>query len=245
MTQIIVFTFCVHALLWTMTKRTNNHRHLWQATSYLSLAAFDIYVYHEVVADMVYTNDLFVPFASKDELLINIYYPVTMVTWALLILEYFWSRKFAGDFIVMCVHHVATLAAILFSAHKGFHAVGNVVLLLHNLVDVILCIIKIGIKNKWSERVITLLYVLFSASWLLCRTYLFSYRLVWHHLLIENWHVAQDNPVEAISLSVLSVCHVYWLFCIIRTPCKSSKITKMDEIYNEEESSSLGRQKSL
>jgi len=120
------------------------------------------------------------------------------------------------DFWALFLHHWATITLICLSWIGGYLQVGTVVMVLHDNIDVILPLAKICRYLGWNTLK-DVLFVLFVASWIVCRNFLFSYMCIYRTYMDYTDLIRRDDPRAAIGWGImcfLEVLHIYWLYFI-------------------------------
>ncbi|GAQ79490.1 long-acyl-chain ceramide synthase [Klebsormidium nitens] len=134
-----------------------------------------------------------------------------------------WETK-RKDFGVMTIHHIGTLVLISYSYFTGFVRVGNMVLLAHDISDILLEGAKL-FKYSKNEIGASVTFALFAISWLVFRliyypTYLIrSTAFEAQKAFLENRTVAETVVYYYCFntfLIMLLVLHVYWFYLIGR-----------------------------
>ena len=152
-----------------------------------------------------------------------LYYQTTLSFWFCSILLVFYDNR-RKDFSQMVLHHVATVVLVLLSLQLGLFRFGQVVLLLHDLVDVFLYAAK-AMHYLGRPFQSELLFGVFAVFFFLCRLVLFPWLAIlpgWHCVAAE---LALDRGVHAgvllpLLLSLLWLLHVYWFVLILRMAAK-------------------------
>ncbi|KAM6979461.1 ceramide synthase 5 [Aplochiton taeniatus] len=173
-------------------------------------------------------------------------------------LAFYWSLMFSQftdikrkDFLIMFVHHVATVSLISFSYANNMLRVGSLVMCVHDTADFIMEAAKMANYAKY-QRLCDFLFVVFSVVFFITRLLIFP---VWilNSTLFESWAIIGPYPSWWLFnslLLVLQVLHVIWSYLIGRIAIKAvlrGKVTKDDrsdiESSSEEESDTPKEQK--
>jgi ceramide synthetase len=148
------------------------------------------------------------------------------------------------DYFVMFAHHFVTLFLVLFSWNGGFHAIGMLVLLVHDISDVPLDILKssnyLGLDEQSGLYITEIAFVANMVSWAYARLYLFPFGiitrvlpphcglLVWilermsipANFVLTGSDACMDGKATVFicfcGLCALVVMHVWWFFLILR-----------------------------
>jgi hypothetical protein len=120
-----------------------------------------------------------------------------------------------NDLVAVAIHHVITVSMILFSVYVRVPAIGLVIMLLHDVVDVPLYIGKVcGYAGFRAGKEAILLLFAFMCTWF--RIINFPI-IVWH---AWAWIPASEFPkmhtLTCVLLLVLVGCHIHWHIKITR-----------------------------
>ncbi|XP_070696182.1 ceramide synthase 5-like [Pempheris klunzingeri] len=154
-------------------------------------------------------------------------------------LAFYWSLMFSQftdikrkDFIIMLVHHLATILLITFSYANNMLRAGTLVMCVHDASDIFLEAAKLANYAKY-QRLCDGLFVMFSISFFLTRLIIYPFWVV-YSVLFESWEIV--GPYRAWwllngLLLVLQVLHVIWFYLIARIAIKAifkGKVSKDD-----------------
>ncbi|XP_008276023.1 ceramide synthase 5-like [Stegastes partitus] len=154
-------------------------------------------------------------------------------------LAFYWSLMFSQfidikrkDFVIMLVHHLATIILITFSYANNMLRAGTLVLCVHDASDIFLEAAKLANYAKY-QRLCDGLFVVFSISFFLTRLVIFPFWIV-HSVLFESWEIV--GPYRAWwlfngLLLVLQTLHIIWFYLIARIAIKAifkGKVSKDD-----------------
>ncbi len=123
------------------------------------------------------------------------------------------------DFKMMILHHLVTVIALLSSDFLGYRDIGLHVLLLHDISDVFVMLLKLCAKFNRHVYIINTAYAICMIVWIYTRLYLFTYKL--NYLLILPI-ITRHNLIPAFALFVLSACHIVWTKLLICISLKTS-----------------------
>nr|XP_056715533.1 ceramide synthase 5 isoform X1 [Euleptes europaea] len=172
-------------------------------------------------------------------------------------LAFYWSLMFSQftdvrrkDFLIMFVHHVATIGLISFSYINNMVRVGTLVLCLHDAADFWLEAAKLANYAKY-QRLCDSAFILFSAIFIVTRLGIYP---VWilNTTLFESWELIGPYPSWWLFnglLVILQVLHVIWSYFILRVAYKAlarGKVSKddrsdMESSSDEEDATSNSR----
>ncbi|XP_032065220.1 ceramide synthase 5 [Thamnophis elegans] len=167
------------------------------------------------------------------------YYVIELAFYTSLMYSQFTDIK-RKDFFMMFVHHVATVALIIFSYINHMVRVGTLVLCLHDAADILLELAKLFNYAKY-QRLCDATFVLFGVVFLITRLGIFP---VWilNTTMFESWELIGPYPSWWLFnglLLTIQVLHIKWSYFIIRIAYKAmarGKVSK-DERSDVESSS--------
>ncbi|XP_029292152.1 ceramide synthase 5-like isoform X2 [Cottoperca gobio] len=154
-------------------------------------------------------------------------------------LAFYWSLMFSQfidikrkDFIIMLVHHLATIFLITFSYANNMLRAGTLVMCVHDASDIFLEAAKLANYAKY-QRLCDGLFVVFSISFFFTRLIIYPFWVV-YSVLIESWEIV--GPYQAWwllngLLLVLQILHIIWFYLITRIAIKAifkGKVAKDD-----------------
>jgi len=139
-----------------------------------------------------------------------------------------------GDYWQMFAHHAVAVLLIIGSWTAGYHRVGGVLFLLHDLLDIILESGKLWVYLEYTN-VANCWFIALISVWVYCRIYLFGTKLIMGSL--AGLPVVGDTrPVWNalfVLLMVLLSLNVYWWYLMLRvahrTIFNKSEITDVRE----------------
>ncbi|KAE8293600.1 Ceramide synthase 5 [Larimichthys crocea] len=162
-------------------------------------------------------------------------------------LAFYWSLMFSQftdikrkDFMIMLVHHLATIMLITFSYGNNMLRAGTLVMSVHDASDIFLEAAKLANYAKY-QRLCDGLFVVFSMVFFLTRLVIYPFWIV-NSVLFESWEIV--GPYRAWwllngLLLVLQALHVIWFYLISQIAIKAifkGKVSK-DERSDIESSS--------
>ncbi|KAL3064444.1 hypothetical protein OYC64_000665 [Pagothenia borchgrevinki] len=154
-------------------------------------------------------------------------------------LAFYWSLMFSQfidikrkDFIIMIVHHLATIFLITFSYANNMLRAGTLVMCVHDASDIFLEAAKLANYAKY-QRLCDGLFVVFSISFFITRLVIYPFWVV-YSVLVESWEIV--GPYQAWwllngLLLVLQTLHIIWFYLIARIAIKAifkGKVAKDD-----------------
>uniref|UniRef100_A0A8C8W2W9 Ceramide synthase 5 n=1 Tax=Peromyscus maniculatus bairdii TaxID=230844 RepID=A0A8C8W2W9_PERMB len=137
-----------------------------------------------------------------------------------------------GDFLIMFVHHLATIGLITFSYINNMVRVGSLVMCLHDSSDFLLEAAKLANYAKY-QRLCDTLFVIFSAVFMVTRLGIYPLWIL-NTTLFESWEMIGPYPSWWFFnglLLTLQVLHVIWSYLIARIAFKAlirGKVSKDD-----------------
>uniref|UniRef100_A0A8C8UQP1 Ceramide synthase 5 n=1 Tax=Peromyscus maniculatus bairdii TaxID=230844 RepID=A0A8C8UQP1_PERMB len=127
-----------------------------------------------------------------------------------------------GDFLIMFVHHLATIGLITFSYINNMVRVGSLVMCLHDSSDFLLEAAKLANYAKY-QRLCDTLFVIFSAVFMVTRLGIYPLWIL-NTTLFESWEMIGPYPSWWFFnglLLTLQVLHVIWSYLIARIAFKA------------------------
>ncbi|MBN3287087.1 CERS6 synthase, partial [Polyodon spathula] len=144
-------------------------------------------------------------------------------------LAFYWSLMFSQftdikrkDFLIMFLHHLATISLITFSYVNNMVRVGTLVMCLHDVSDVLLEAAKMANYVK-CQRLCDLLFVMFGLVFISTRLAAFPIWIL-NTTVFESWDIVGPYPswwVFNLLLFLLQVLHSFWSYLIIKIACKA------------------------
>lgn len=134
------------------------------------------------------------------------------------------ARTHHKDFEIMIVHHVVTVGLISLSDWCGYHRVGSVVLLVHDVSDIFLefakCLKYTGHDNA-KNPAFGVFAVVFFISRLILHPWIVLYPVVIRSRIFME-HVPLGRTWDVL-LGTLQCMHVYWIYLILRMALRLAK----------------------
>ncbi|KAG7493047.1 ceramide synthase 5 [Solea senegalensis] len=144
-------------------------------------------------------------------------------------LAFYWSLMFSQftdikrkDFLIMFIHHLATVGLISFSYVNNMARVGSLVMCVHDASDFLLEAAKLANYTKY-QRLCDFLFIVFSVVFFITRLVIFP---IWvlNSTMFESWAIVGPFPswwVFNVLLLVLQVLHIIWSYLIARIAIKA------------------------
>uniref|UniRef100_A0A8C5LP24 Ceramide synthase 5 n=1 Tax=Leptobrachium leishanense TaxID=445787 RepID=A0A8C5LP24_9ANUR len=143
-------------------------------------------------------------------------------------LAFYWSLMFSQftdikrkDFLLMFIHHFATVGLISFSYVNNMVRVGTLVMCLHDASDIFLEAAKLTNYAKY-QRICDLLFVSFGVVFVSTRLVVYPIWIL-NTTFFESWDLIGPYPSWWLFnglLLILQVLHVIWSYLIIRVAYK-------------------------
>ncbi|KAK5921067.1 hypothetical protein CgunFtcFv8_024804 [Champsocephalus gunnari] len=126
------------------------------------------------------------------------------------------------DFLIMFLHHVATISLITFSYVNNMARVGALVMCLHDAADVLIEAAKMANYAK-CQILCNLLFAMFAIIFISSRLAVYP---VWilNTTLFESWEIVGPYPswwVFNLLLISLQLLHSFWSYLIMKTACRA------------------------
>lgn len=139
-------------------------------------------------------------------------------------LSFYWSMSFTllvekkkKDFIIMIVHHTATIVLIYFSWVCNFVRIGTLIILVHDAVDYWMSAAKLA-KYAKKQNLCELLFVIFVIVWFITRLWIYPFRLLYSLTYEIHDHVEpfQSHTLFKTMAYILQMLHIVWTYMILR-----------------------------
>eukprot|EP00461_Guttulinopsis_vulgaris_P000413 UN00413 len=215
----------------------------WQLVIHLSMTMFELYVlWDEPWLSHPYTTFVPVDYKPKDSL--RYFYIFQIAIWIITCFSHrFNSDAHAHkDYVIMYVHHLATIALVAISFAAGQTRIGTVVLFVHDVSDIGIDFLKLSnylaIEGPQHFFAVEAAYFFTMVMWFYYRLWYFPYYLIWNGpvwglgFLGPSVHgdlpvVEQFSPEQLSSqlfvgwtslclLVLLFLMHIWWFFLLFR-----------------------------
>ncbi|KAA0715432.1 Ceramide synthase 6 [Triplophysa tibetana] len=136
------------------------------------------------------------------------------------------------DFLLMFLHHVATISLITFSYVNNMARVGALVMCLHDAADVLVEAAKMANYAK-CRRLCNILFVMFALVFISSRLGVYPLWIL-NSTVFESWEIVGSFPswwVFNLLLVLLQTLHIFWSYLILRISCRAisrGKVSKDD-----------------
>ncbi|KAJ8016113.1 hypothetical protein DPEC_G00003770 [Dallia pectoralis] len=144
-------------------------------------------------------------------------------------LSFYWSLMFSQftdikrkDFLIMFVHHLATITLITFSYCNNMLRAGTLVMCVHDAADIFLELAKLANYAKY-QRICDTAFIVFSIIFFITRLVIYPFWVV-YSVFVESWEII--GPYQSwwllnSLLLLLQVLHVIWFYLITRIAIKA------------------------
>uniref|UniRef100_A0A3Q3VUE2 Uncharacterized protein n=1 Tax=Mola mola TaxID=94237 RepID=A0A3Q3VUE2_MOLML len=162
-------------------------------------------------------------------------------------LAFYWSLMFSQftdikrkDFLVMFIHHLATVSLISFSYVNNMVRIGSLVMCVHDASDFLLEVAKLANYAKY-QHLCDFLFIVFSVVFFITRLVIYP---IWvlNSTMFESWTIVGPYPswwLFNFLLLVLQVLHIIWSYLIARIAVKAMLRGKVcNDVRSDIESSS-------
>ncbi|KAL1021559.1 hypothetical protein UPYG_G00014810 [Umbra pygmaea] len=154
-------------------------------------------------------------------------------------LAFYWSLMFSQftdikrkDFLIMFVHHLATITLITFSYCNNMLRAGTLVMCVHDAADIFLELAKLANYAKY-QRICDTAFVMFSIIFFITRLVIYPFWVI-YSVFVESWEII--GPYQSwwllnCLLLLLQALHVFWFYLIARIAIKAlfkGKVAKDD-----------------
>ncbi|KAI1705709.1 TLC domain-containing protein [Ditylenchus destructor] len=228
-------------------KRKKMLEHLWRLVAYIGIVVYGFVV----LADRPWLYDLKecwmnYPQHSVDSTLWWYYMLQTAFYYSLLYSCAFDVRR--SDFLEICIHHVVTIGLLSFSWATNFIRVGTLVLLVHDISDIVLEMTKYLRYSGKSEAVVNVGFVAFLLSWIATRVFYLPFVLMRSAIFEAPAFIQPDyslflSPLQKpfgprvmiYLLFALLGLHLFWTVLIIKIVCRTLSSGKAEDVREDDE----------
>uniref|UniRef100_A0A667ZYC3 Ceramide synthase 5 n=1 Tax=Myripristis murdjan TaxID=586833 RepID=A0A667ZYC3_9TELE len=162
-------------------------------------------------------------------------------------LAFYWSLMFSQftdikrkDFLIMFIHHLATVSLISFSYANNMLRVGSLVMCVHDASDFLLEAAKLANYAKY-QHLCDFLFIVFSVVFFITRLIIYPIWIL-NTTLFESWAIIGPYPSWWLFnslLLVLQVLHIIWSYLIAHIAIKAMLRGKVcNDVRSDIESSS-------
>lgn len=140
-----------------------------------------------------------------------------------------------SDFAEYVFHHILTLLLLSNAWVCLDHRAGGVILLLHDLSDIFLCLVKVFYYTK-CQKLSSIAFGTFALVFAYCRLYWFP------QVIYAYWFVRPailpatvSHWANTLMLTALQLLHVYWFMLIIRMTIRLLRNSKSGDVRSDDE----------
>ncbi|KAM6985031.1 ceramide synthase 6 [Aplochiton taeniatus] len=152
---------------------------------------------------------------------IHYYYILELSFYLSLLFSQFTDMR-RKDFLIMFLHHLATISLITFSYVNNMARVGTLVMCLHDAADVLMEAAKMANYAK-CQRLCNLLFAMFAILFISSRLGLYPIWIL-NTTLFESWEIVGPYPswwVFNLLLFMLQLLHSFWAYLIVKIGCRA------------------------
>ncbi|CAL8390716.1 ceramide synthase 6 isoform X1 [Gadus morhua] len=149
------------------------------------------------------------------------YYIVELSFYLSLLLSQFTDMR-RKDFLLMLLHHLATISLISFSYVNNMVRVGTLLMCLHDAVDVLMEAAKMANYAR-CQTLCNFLFAMFSMFFISSRLGVLPIWIL-NTTLFESWEMVGPYPswwLFNLLLLLLQALHSYWSYLIVKTACRA------------------------
>uniref|UniRef100_A0A8C7ZPM8 Ceramide synthase 6 n=1 Tax=Oryzias sinensis TaxID=183150 RepID=A0A8C7ZPM8_9TELE len=152
---------------------------------------------------------------------IHYYYILELSFYLSLLFSQFTDIK-RKDFLIMFVHHLATISLIIFSYVNNMVRVGTLVMCLHDAANVLIEAAKMANYAR-CQILCYLLFAMFAILFISSRLGVYPIWIL-NTTLLESWEIVGPYPswwVFNLLLVLLQLLHCFWSYLIVKTACRA------------------------
>ncbi|KAI1698102.1 TLC domain-containing protein [Ditylenchus destructor] len=153
-----------------------------------------------------------------------------------------------SDFVAIFIHHVATIGLLSMSWTINFVRIGTLVLVLHNVSDVVFEVMKYLKYSGRSPRMVNASFVVFLASWIatrliylpfvLLRSVIFDapdYIQPGYSLFLHPFQSPVAPRLMIDLILVLQALHLFWSILIVKALCRTISNGELEDVRSDDE----------
>jgi len=203
----------------------------WQLTIHVAMTLWNVSVLSDPQVNWKWWNDTpsnweFCHNNPTDEIsscmaqpvleIVRRFYLIQLAIWAYTSFFHAFFEEPRRDHFAMFFHHIATLGLIIFSYIFRYSRIGVLVLLVHDISDIPLDLVKMVNYLEWE--ICTIIgYVVTLSSWAYWRFYQFPFRII-NCTLFEAYAIAPNGKwlwEMNFALICLVFLHIYWFYLLV------------------------------
>ncbi|KAI1698125.1 TLC domain-containing protein [Ditylenchus destructor] len=213
-----------------LARRKKMLENLWRLVAYIGIVVYGLVV----LGDKSWLYDLRQCWMNYPK------HPVDSILWWYYMLQtaFYYSLLYScafdvrrSDFVEMCIHHVVTIGLLSFSWATNFVRVGTLVLLLHDISDVVLEMVKYLRNSGRSVSVVNAGFVAFLISWIATRVFYLPFVLM-RSAIFEAPTFIQ---VMIYLLFALLGLHFFWTVLIVKVVCRTMSSGQAEDVRSDDE----------
>eukprot|EP01029_Cantina_marsupialis_P006233 TRINITY_DN167_c0_g1_i1.p1 TRINITY_DN167_c0_g1~~TRINITY_DN167_c0_g1_i1.p1 ORF type:complete len:337 (-),score=60.37 TRINITY_DN167_c0_g1_i1:169-1179(-) len=210
---------------------------MWQLFIHVSMGITELYVlwdetwWHD-------TRTIWIPHPSqqvaKDS--VKYLYFLQLGIWVYTAFSHRFLEPRRKDYFVMYVHHIVTIGLVAASALYGYYRIGVLVLVVHDISDIPIDLMKLFYMTNLNERrgffLSEIAFVTNLCTWVSMRMWYFPYKIIWNGLFESHELLASVHPGKPwlnwfpeeipaylfclVLLISLFCLHVWWFALMLR-----------------------------
>jgi len=203
----------------------------WQLLIHLSMSALDIYVLsdEEWFSD---TSTCWNPHPKHQVLKPSLYmaYMFQLAIWVATGLSHRFVEERKHDYVVMFAHHIITILLLVASLVGRLHRIGILVLVVHDVSDISVDLLKLSnylkLQNRPALFLGEIIFVLNLFIWMYIRLYVFPSRIIYSVLIQSHQFIGSFPECHefacvcrsggSVLLTILLMLHIWWFFLFLR-----------------------------
>jgi len=133
------------------------------------------------------------------------------------------------DFGEQIIHHLATLFLIIFSYLANFIRIGSMVMVVHDVSDILLELAKCFVYN--GNKIADDIFTAFAVVFIISRIIVFPYLILYTSVVKVLW-VLKPFPgyyFFNFLLLTLQLLHVFWTYTIIKMAVRMARVGKLEK----------------
>eukprot|EP00744_Colponema_vietnamica_P003384 GILI01005193.1.p1 GENE.GILI01005193.1~~GILI01005193.1.p1 ORF type:complete len:335 (-),score=50.91 GILI01005193.1:217-1167(-) len=141
-----------------------------------------------------------------------------------------------SDFLEYLLHHIVTLYLLIFSFAAYEHRIGSYVLLIHDVVDIFLCLAKMANYMKVRDLIMVPTFVTFVVSYTFFRMYCLpvASMTLFQESFIYHGNVASTCLGYVLGFA-LQALHVFWYGLILRVLYRAVATGKKEDVRSDDD----------
>ena len=147
--------------------------------------------------------------------------------------DLFWLIFFyelQSDFLMMFLHHLCTIALVVFSYLSNYSNIGSVILVLHDFGDIFVYIARLSLNTNSRKSTKLSTGILLIIVYIYTRIYALGdmlYTIMDYILLVQNW----IESTMMIFQCFLYVLHIYWVYLITKKVVTAAYFNKYEDSF--------------